>query len=282
MVKETNGTGGGDTAREFDLGELLNGSVESVIEKFADLSDDVLTKLHELEGKGGKRVTLLDAVHREQARRAEAAAGGSPASGGTVGVSDSANLGPNGEDEAPAGGDVGAAGDAASAQDDAPATFTQEQVDGLLAERDAKHAAELKAAKAGAKGAAKAKAEADPASKLIKLDGTADAPNLIALTGASKIVFVDADDMTLPKLPEMTFEPSDFDAVGDGVKLKKMIEFPSGLVGSEVSGAFLFGENGKAAGKATLVLPFGVGGGRNTRMAPGTLVFERSGAAKAA
>lgn len=254
MTDKSNATGG-DTAREFDLAELLNGSVDSISEKFGELSDDQLAQLHTLEGKGGKRVTLLDAIHREQARRAGEGAG---------------ERGDGADDQ---GGEHDDA-------DDEPETFTQAQVDQLLAERDAKHAAELKAAKAGAKGGAKP--VADPKAKKIELDAKSDAPNLIALTGPSKIVFVDAEDMTLPKLPEMTFDPADFDAVGDGVKLKKMIDFPAGLVGSEVSGAFLFGEDGKAAGKATLVLPFQVGGGKNARMAPGTLVFERSPIGKAA
>lgn len=63
-----------ETKVEFDLNELLKGSVESVTEKLGALSDGELATLHTLEDRGAKRVTLTDAIHREQKAREDKAA----------------------------------------------------------------------------------------------------------------------------------------------------------------------------------------------------------------
>lgn len=219
-----------ETKVEFDLIELLKGSVESVTEKLGALSDGELATLHTLEDKGGKRVTLTDAIDREQKRRAELAE----------------------------------AADAAPAEE----TFTRAQVDEMLAERDKAHAEALaKAANAKAPKAAKV-----PTGKLVGFDSKAQNPALAAQEGG-KVLFLDDAGHSLPGLPEPSFGAGEFERIGGAVRLKAPIDFPAHMKGAEIVGAALM-VGGKAVGRAMLVLPFGVGNGRATRLQPGTLMFE--------
>ncbi len=264
MTDKTNET----ETREFDLAELVKGSVDSVTEKLGQLSDGELQSLHKLESDGAKRVTLTDAIHREMKARSDKAEA----------------EGERAQDEA--------------AVAEAEARFTQADIDKavaeakagtipasehgrLMTEKDTAHANALAAAKAAAAGKAAPKPKPEPGAKHVTIDAKAEAPGLVALTGATKVQFVDDRDMSLPKLPVLEFVPAQFAPVGEAVKLTEDVTFPTTLAGAEVAGAFLMDDGGKVVAKASLVTPVKVGGGRNVKLPGGTLMFEKP-AAKAA
>lgn len=243
--------------KEFDLLELLSGSVASVADKLPDLSDAVLAELHDLEEKGGKRTTLLSAIDHEIKRRTTAS--------GDDGAADSD---PEGEAEP---------------------VFTQAEVDAKIAEHRAEHDAELaehraehdaelaklrgelEAARAGAHDG-EAAAEAKGGFAPMVFDRDADFARA-ALTGTSRIVFVGADDRPIGALPVLEFSPRDYEPDGGRVKLKREIEFPREVPETQVAGAFLLDDDDEVSGKAELVQPFGIGAGRAAKLPGGTLSF---------
>lgn len=56
---------------EWDVADLLQYSIAVICSKFEELSDEQLLELQELEANGAKRSTLLVAVDKELAARAE-------------------------------------------------------------------------------------------------------------------------------------------------------------------------------------------------------------------
>lgn len=232
--------------KEFDLLELLSGSVASVTDKLPDLSDAVLAELHDLEEKGGKRTTLLSAIDHEIKRRTTAS-----------GDDGAADCDPEGEAEP---------------------VFTQAEVDAKIAEHRAEYDAELaklrgelEAARAGAHDG-EAAAEAKGGFAPMVFDRDADFARA-ALTGTSRIVFVGADDRPIGALPVLEFSPRDYEPDGGRVKLKREIEFPREVPETQVAGAFLLDDDDEVSGKAELVQPFGIGAGRAAKLPGGTLSF---------
>jgi len=248
-----------DTTKEFDLGELVGGTVASVVEKLPDLSDTELAKLRELEAAGAARATLLAPIDAAIADRAKA-------------------------NEKPAEGDGSL-----------PQMFTQAQVDAqlqardeqhqtqldqqrqsfeqLTAQRQAQHEEAIKLAMAKAREQKPASPKKAPVAKPIVLAASGNGPALVALAGSSSIVFADVDDVPILTLPKMAFGPGDYEPAGDRVKLKRDIEFPTVLPETQIASAFILDEKGTASGKAELVMPFGVGGGRSAKLPAGTLSF---------
>jgi len=240
-----------ETTKEFDLGELLGGNVTSVVEKLPDLGDGALAKLRELEVAGGKRATRLTAIDQAVAGRVK-----------------------------PKEGE--AAGNKPVDQADGEATFTKSQVDELLAQQQAAHEQAIKVAVANARKEKPVTPKATPVAKPITLSDSKDGPALVALAGQSSIVFADVDDVPIATLPKLAFGPGDYEPAGDRVKLKRDVEFPVTLPETQIASAFLLDEKGVASGKAELVMPFGVGGGRSSKLPAGTLSFAGAGAFAAA
>lgn len=230
-----------DTTNEYDLAELIGGTVGSIHEKLGVLSLLQLQQLHDLE-KGAKgRTTLLDAIHGEQKRREE------------ISRDD-----PSRKEESTA---------------DAPATFTREQVDALLAQRQRQHEADKELAVAEALERQSAKPAADaPVTPLAVADAVASVA-LTALTGMTRVVFVDMDSVPIAALPIMSFGSGDYRPNGEGAILQRDIDFPMTLQETQIAGAFMLDDAGDPVGKADLVQPYGVGGGRPARLPAGTLSF---------
>lgn len=222
-----------ETKVEFDLAELLKGSVESVTEKLGELGDVELAALHDLEEAGAKRSTMMDAIHREQKAR-----------------SDRANEQERGGEQPPA----------------PVATYTQEQVDEMLAKRDNAHAEAL--AKVTNDKAAAAQV---PSGDLVTFDAKSAPAD--AAKGGGSVLFLDDAGYSLPGLPEPSFGAGDFERVGAAVRLKAAIDFPSHMKGAAIAGAALM-VGGKAVGRAMLVAPFRVGNGKASKFGSGTLMFE--------
>jgi hypothetical protein len=227
---------------DYDVNELVNGTVDSIIEKFGALSIAQLNALHDLEKAQSSRTTLMDAIHRELKTREGSEEGG--ATGGASGES-------------------------------GPATFTQEQVDAMLAAQAVKHDQDMKLAVANARKGARPP-EPAPVKALTPLKIAADAlpgsGSLAALTSTSRVVFVDDTDTPLRELPGMTFESADYEPMGSSVTLKREVEFPRELASTEIAAAFLV-EGTKPVARAALVKPFAIGGGRSAKLAPSTLQF---------
>ena len=88
------------------------------------------------------------------------------------------------------------------------------------------------------------------------------------------VQFVDDQDRVIDTIPPMPFEPTDFERAGDGVTLMREVDFPKELPIAEVSGAFVLrDDDDMPIGKATLVMPFQVGGGRTAKLAKSSLQF---------
>ncbi|QNQ09255.1 hypothetical protein [Sphingomonas alpina] len=224
--------------KEYDLAALIGGNIGSIIEKFGDLSDAQLGQLHDLESASPtKRSTLLSAIDEETNGRAELAKVNPPS--GT------------------------------------PATYTQKQVDEMLAQQKLTHDEELNLAVAKAGDGKTPAARKKPVGKPLVIDAKSDNPALVALTGPSKIVFVDDHDVPVDGLPPMTFGATDFTPNGEGVKLDKDVDFPVELPQREITGAFVTTEGGEPVGKAMLVQPFSIGGGRQARLQKGGLAFTK-------
>jgi len=56
---------------EYDLGEVIAGTVDDIVAKLASMTAAELNELHEREEAGKNRATLLAAIHREIKVRAE-------------------------------------------------------------------------------------------------------------------------------------------------------------------------------------------------------------------
>lgn len=243
------------------INNILGGSVEDGKGKLAGLSRADLEQLHEHEEKNQKRTTMLAAID-----------GAIKASG---------DDGSNGNGGETARSDAGAV------------TYTQAQVDKMLDDQRKGHEgmftqADLDEALAAQKitlDAEKVRAVAE-ASGVAGATVTPRVPGVLvmggqpprldtALTEATYVVFVDDQDRPLADLPPMMFDPNKFEPTGEAMALKEEIDFPKTIAPNDVSGAFLLDDEEEPIGKATLVMPFAVGGGRNAKLARSTLLFAQ-------
>lgn len=262
----------------IDLNELVAGTIDSVTGKFDTLGDDQLSALRDLEAKSAtKRKTLLDAIDAEVKRRAGAdgaqgsddsmSAGGASAGAAASGLAQGA-----GAEMTPGSNGVATGGN--------DAVYTQDDLDTALATQkstlDADHELKLRNAVAVATKAAPkptAPAKVKPATPLAIAKG-ADSVATVSLTKTTQVVFVGVDNIPLGNLTPMTFDPGDYEPNGNGVILRRDVEFPTTLPVSEVCAAFVTGVGGEPIGRAELVMPFGIGGGRQSKLPSGTLAFS--------
>lgn len=274
-----------ETTKEFDLGELVGGTVTSIAEKLPMVNDPDLAKLRELEVAGGNRTTLLSAIDQEVIDRAAAnERANAQADTATRKLFTQSQV-----DEqialALAANPVGFTQEQIDAQlkarDDqhqVQLTKQREAFDELMTQRQAQYAEAIKLAVANANKEKAVTAKKTPVAKPILLGGSKEGPALVALAGSSSIVFADVDDVPIGTLPKMAFGPGDYEPAGDRVKLKRDIVFPVTLPETQIAGAFLLDEKGVPSGKAELVMPFGVGGGRSAMLPAGNLLFAPASA----
>jgi hypothetical protein len=250
--------------KDYDLNELVGGTVDSIREKFGDLSDTQLAGLTQLEHAGSARSTLLAAIEDETKRRAEEAKTDGAAEAAKVpGMFTQAQL-----DEK--------LNEQLRAHDQKIGTmFTQAQLDDALSQQKLQHDEAMKLAVAKATGQKAAAPKRLKVAEPLTIAADAEGPALVVLTGASTIVFVDDEDRPIDTLSPMPFGPSDYAPNGNGVKLQRDVDFPTTLAQREISGAFVTGEDGKPVGKARLVQPFSIGGGRSARLQVGGLSFDK-------
>jgi hypothetical protein len=249
------------------LTAILNGSVDDAKPQLAGLTREELTELHDGEEASAKRSTMLAAIHSELRSRGEPAADDAGA-GAVDGAAQADTSGAAAKVYTQAEWDA-----RENAHRDAVAwMFNQSQVDQMLAEQKARDAAEKDRVLSEAQGNDVAVVDIDVAEPL-ELNPKAMAPGLFATTTASQIVFVDDQDRPIASIPAMPFEPKDFEPNGGAVTLVREVEFPKELPIADVSGAFLLNDDGDACGKATLVMPFSIGGGRNAKLAKSSLQF---------
>jgi hypothetical protein len=228
---------------EFDLAELLNGSVDSVKAKLGDMPVDQLRKLLELESGDKKRETLISAINAEGKSRDDLVADGSA---------------------------------------NEPLTYTKAEVDELLDRQKKRlgdaHAKVVEKLKAEVPKAGKNAAAVKPLVLSPKARGIVDE----VFSGVTKIMFVDADNRPLPGLPALPFEPYDYRRSHDRAILDVEVRFPPGLAGHDVVGAFVLNGDGAPVAVARLVAPFHVGGGMTAVLPPSALSFEGGPSAAAA
>lgn len=154
--------------------------------------------------------------------------------------------------------------------------YGQAEVDKLLADQRAALEADRdrQVADAVAAAAAKPRPKAKGA-KAIEL-AAGDAGSLAAVREqASQVVLVDSDDVPIAELTPLAFDPASYRAEAGRVVLDRPIAPPATMPRREVAAAFVL-VDGKALGKAVLVSPFAIGGGRSTSLPAGTLSFERT------
>ena len=263
--------------------KMLDGNVDAITVKLADLSVDQLGALKTAENEGGKRSTLLAAIDKqieaagaakadEDAGEREGAVSANPAAlRDPIDTDWLGRLCEGLEDRGlrPQGGE----NDDRDPVEVALATIDERQR--LLDARDAEHRDQVSKleAKANAKpsGAAKTKA-----GKVLSIDGKAAPFKLGELTGA-KILFVDDEDRTIPAINPLEFSRSAFNPTGNRAVLARDVDFQADMPAAQVMGAFLMAGD-KPVAKATLVQPFSVGGGRRARMPKGTLSFAGNSA----
>lgn len=242
---------------DYDLPVLLDGTVESVLEKVGEMPTNVLEQLLELEKGGKTRSTLLSPVEAELAKRAEEGGKAPGLTGTAAGVTDDK---------------VREAAEAAAQASAGEKTFTQADLDAAVAAAEAKF-----------KASAKATAQPKPKkAKALVIGDKADAPGLVALTGGSSIVLVDIDDVPIPGLEALATLPTGFQPSGEEVLYTQAIDVPTHVVRTELGGAFLLDDGGTPVAKAQLVAPFAIGGGRTTKLPPRTLSFAKPPKVKAA
>lgn len=243
--------------REFDLPVLLDGNVESIVEKLGDMTDAQLTELRKLEQGGKTRTTLFAAIDTEVERRRAL----------STEIPENGNR--DGENVNPQGGEAGDGGER---------TYSQAEVDALLKERDADAAPSDKLYSQAELDAALEQAKADWHDAIGQLITSADDAGEIDPVelpeGQVAVRFLDADGKIIKDLPTLHFGSSDFDADGVNLKLNKPIEFPVGAPGTQVAGALLIGPGKQDLGEARLAIPFAVGGGREAKLTAGSLMFE--------
>ena len=238
---------------DANLSKIIGGSVDDAKPALSGLSRDDLQQLHDAESKGQNRTTLLSAI--DAAMKALPASGRDP-SGADDKVYTQAQV-----DKILKEQRAGQAG-----------MFTQAQLDEALATQKLTLEAERSRAVADATGATAALVAKDVPGALTI--ATSSRPSDVLMGGGS-IQFVDDKDRPVEGLPPIKFAASDFEPSGSAMTLKAEVEFPKAIAANEISGAFLLDDEDEPIGKATLVMPFAIGGGRTAKLAKSTLQFAR-------
>ena len=264
-------------AVEYDLSELIKGTVVSIEAKLPDIRTNDLAAMLELEHAGHARSTLIKAIKAEITGRAA--------------MQDAAF-----QESGKAPEEVKEPGQSSSPEatfPDAPLPDDQSQGDGnLMVLQAALERAgyvveasdsiiviatdaignlfdELEKAKDAVAQIGKVPA---PVVAREKLELTTAIP---ALTGVVTVAFADADDVEIGVVSRLRFErwlfhvnPSD-----QSLMLSAEIVFPVHADAADVSSIWLLDDNGDAWAKSSLLQPLPVGGGRTAKIPPNFLRF---------
>lgn len=231
---------------DFDVDTVLNGTVEDITAKLADMTDEQRKALHDAEkAKGeGARVTLLDAIHRV----------------------DEAALPPTASGTNPAGGDAAPGDDAAKLKAEAPQAAAPKK------SRTAKDAA-----KAAASRDDKARGSAPKDAALLSIDSKAgDLMRALEYHEAALVVLADTDGKPIEGWPPLEFPNDAFDRTPAGVVLKEAIDMGINLPRGDVCAAWL-SVGGKPMAVARLAVPLPAGGGRKAQFPARSLRFRTDG-----
>lgn len=268
------------TSVEYDLPVLLDGTVDSVLAKLADMPLATLTALRALEEGGKTRKSLLAAIDAQIAALTPETGGGEPA--------------------APSEGDAPQA-DPEGTFADAPMPEPNPDVnDALMAHLEARQASyerllvALQAAGHSIDGntdvhalAAQTIRELTAAvaeNTVRALDGGssgAAAPVMLALDPEAKadeaftVVFGDRQGQRIASLGKLTFRAADFAAnlADDSRLLTRAIDFPTEGPAADVASVWLTDASGKAWSMCQLMAVLPVSGGRQASIPAGFLAF---------
>lgn len=250
---------------EYDVAELIDGSVASIEAKLPMLTDSQLTELALRERDGKTRRTLLAAIEAEQAGRA-------------------ALPGDSGEEQPPVapGPDDGDDQDGTFADAPMPEPQVNDMAQDLLRERMTALRDAIKAAGWTDDRDVDAILEAariigeqgmmPPEGALERLEISADADAQTALV----VMFEGALGRPIPALGKLTFEPGDFMIDGEGRNrtLARSIVFPSDVPETQVFAIWLLDRDGAPWSRCGLIAPLPVGAGRQATIPANYLRFD--------
>lgn len=256
---------------EYDITTLREGTVDSIVEKLGDLSLPQLRSLDQLEREtlGDKaRSTLLDAIAKEVAKREAAGEGAGSAGDASQG-------------SASASGAGAAAQSGTSGTDDGPRTYSQDELDAIVAEKERQWSAERALLQAKLESveeeavavAAGPVAQVEPLTLgAIEYDWIED-----VVTNGAVIVFVDDADRPVPEsvLSMMPVSGASFETISGSMIYLADIEFPIHGVQTEIAGAFLLDNDLDPLAKAELAPVVRVGGGSPHKLPARSLYFSR-------
>lgn len=244
---------------EFDLETILGESVDSLSAKLSEMSDQQLVQLRVMEAAAVKpRSTLIAAIDTEQSVRSAKAGPEIEAKAGVDGTN------------APDAGDPVAEFDANLMLVSATIAELEAKVLSLQADNLALTALLAEA------GTAKPKAaKVAHAGKALVLSSAGEAGlDQIGRGEVVRVVFADEEDVSLPSIPALLFEPYQMKRDGlDGFILDASIAFPAAMPRGVIARIWALPGAGKAGLVATLVSPLEVGGGRSVEIPGGHLRF---------
>lgn len=240
--------------KEYDLDELLGGNVDSITEKFGDLSDEQLTQLAKLEGGAGKRATLLKAIEGEQgSRKLTARTQELQAAAAKEGVT----LHSDADIEARVADELAVR----QAEQDLGRNSADDERDGKIAALEQQVDQLNKDLAAARKARTPAKAKAPAAPRRLSLSGNGK----LDPEGGFTVAFTGSDDMTVQGLPELEFDGSAFERQGGtgSLLLTQSIEFPESAAPTEVCKVWLLDRGGSAVAATELISPLPIGGSKS-------------------
>jgi hypothetical protein len=263
---------------EYDLPELLDGTVDSVVAKLPDMNAVTLIQLRELEDGGKTRKSLLAAIDVQLAAL-EAAAKEKIAAREPQGpVTDA----PTPDEPGPDAGD-NEAGTFADAPMPDPMVNDIIELHAALAE----YGVTVQMGESTPLAAAAAIRDlmarlADDTLGMI--DGPATVSAAIALEldegadgdAARTVMFADANGWSMLELGALHFDAADFvpnPLNPDSRLLNKAIVFPTGSEAASVAAVWLIDPEGRPARECRLMTPLPVGGGRQASIPAGFLPF---------
>lgn len=261
----------GELTVEYDHEELLKGSVESITAKLGDMTRAELEALKKAEAATVKpRSSLIDAI--------AATIAALPAEDAAAGTDDAVDAQAARIAELDGILQTLAVGLRERGLVEAGAEFDMVGVVFITIDASKDRIAELEGLNLTAnqeiedlRKAAAAKAPAAPkpakAKQMKLLPGVPD-----EMPEELRVVFVDADNCTLPDLPALVFAGWQFSNDGSGLVLNEGIAFDPGRPLTDVAAAIATSD-GKHGLRATLAVPITVGGGKAMSLPAGHLRF---------
>ncbi|WP_292960519.1 hypothetical protein [Novosphingobium sp. UBA1939] len=262
---------------EYDLSELIKGTVASIEAKLPDIRTGDLAAMLELEHAGHARTTLVKAIEAEMAGRTaheSDAQGGGEATGAAL--SDQTGGAAPGDfpdaplpnDESQSDGNIlvlRAALERAGyvvEGDDSVIVIATDAIGNLFDE--------LEKAKD-----VLAQIGKEPAPAIVR-EKMKIATGIPSLTGSVTVAFADADDVEIASISRLRFtrDKFAFRHFDNSFMLTAEIAFPVHVDAAEVMSVWLLDDEGDAWAKSSLLQPLPVGGGRSAKIPASFLRFD--------